>query len=47
MDLSLSLSTVTSHRRELKPLVKTRPFAVVDGVRRSLSDVLQVGFGTV
>uniref|UniRef100_A0A8C1IB89 ADAM metallopeptidase domain 15 n=1 Tax=Cyprinus carpio TaxID=7962 RepID=A0A8C1IB89_CYPCA len=34
---------VTSHRRELKPLEKTRPFAVVDGVRRSLSHVLQNG----
>ncbi|XP_052474755.1 disintegrin and metalloproteinase domain-containing protein 15 isoform X5 [Carassius gibelio] len=38
-----SSHNVTSHRRELKPLAKTRPFAVVDGVRRSLSDVLQNG----
>ncbi|XP_051576250.1 disintegrin and metalloproteinase domain-containing protein 15 isoform X2 [Myxocyprinus asiaticus] len=34
---------VSSRRRELKPLVKTRPFALVDGVRRRLSDVLQNG----
>ncbi|XP_077070121.1 disintegrin and metalloproteinase domain-containing protein 15 isoform X4 [Siphateles boraxobius] len=37
-----SSHSVTS-QRELKPLVKTRPFAVVDGVRRSLSEVLQNG----
>ncbi|XP_026083187.1 disintegrin and metalloproteinase domain-containing protein 15-like isoform X4 [Carassius auratus] len=38
-----SSHNVTSQRREQKPLAKTRPFAVVDGVRRSLSDVLQNG----
>ncbi|XP_059363925.1 disintegrin and metalloproteinase domain-containing protein 15-like isoform X4 [Carassius carassius] len=38
-----SSHSVTSHRRELKPLAKTRPFAVINGVRRSLSDVLQNG----
>ncbi|XP_016380140.1 disintegrin and metalloproteinase domain-containing protein 12-like isoform X4 [Sinocyclocheilus rhinocerous] len=37
-----SSHNVTRHRREL-PLAKTRPFAVVDGLRRSLSDVLQNG----
>ncbi|XP_073703230.1 disintegrin and metalloproteinase domain-containing protein 12 isoform X2 [Garra rufa] len=38
-----SFQNVTSYRRELKPLAKTKPFAVVDGLRRSLSDVLQNG----
>ncbi|XP_016406250.1 disintegrin and metalloproteinase domain-containing protein 15 isoform X4 [Sinocyclocheilus rhinocerous] len=38
-----SFHNVTSHRRELKPLAKTRPFAFVNGHRRSLSDVLQNG----
>ncbi|XP_050987770.1 disintegrin and metalloproteinase domain-containing protein 12 isoform X5 [Labeo rohita] len=38
-----SFHNVTSSRRELKPLAKTRPFAVVDGLRKSLSDVLQNG----
>ncbi|XP_051575468.1 disintegrin and metalloproteinase domain-containing protein 15-like isoform X2 [Myxocyprinus asiaticus] len=34
---------VSSHSRELKTLVKTMPFALVDGVKRRLSDVLQNG----
>ncbi|XP_059423949.1 disintegrin and metalloproteinase domain-containing protein 12 isoform X6 [Carassius carassius] len=38
-----SFHNVTSHRRELKPLAKTRPFAFVNGLRRSLSEVLQNG----
>ncbi|XP_073782178.1 disintegrin and metalloproteinase domain-containing protein 15 isoform X4 [Danio rerio] len=38
-----SSHNVTNHRREQKPLAMTRPFAFVDGVRRSLSDVLQKG----
>ncbi|XP_056331903.1 disintegrin and metalloproteinase domain-containing protein 15 isoform X1 [Danio aesculapii] len=38
-----SSHNVTNHRREQKPLAMTRPFAFVDGVRRSLSDALQKG----
>ncbi|XP_026140638.1 disintegrin and metalloproteinase domain-containing protein 12-like isoform X6 [Carassius auratus] len=38
-----SFHNVTSHRRELKALAKTRPFAFVNGIRRSLSEVLQNG----
>ncbi|KAA0703351.1 Disintegrin and metalloproteinase domain-containing protein 12 [Triplophysa tibetana] len=38
-----SSHSVTSHRRDVEPLMKTRPFALVDGVRRSLSDVLLNG----
>ncbi|XP_052434797.1 disintegrin and metalloproteinase domain-containing protein 12-like isoform X7 [Carassius gibelio] len=38
-----SFHNVTSHRRELKALAKTRPFAFVNGLRRSLSEVLQNG----
>uniref|UniRef100_A0A8C1ZPX0 ADAM metallopeptidase domain 15 n=1 Tax=Cyprinus carpio TaxID=7962 RepID=A0A8C1ZPX0_CYPCA len=38
-----SFHNVTNYRRELKPLAMTRPFAFVNGLRRSLSDVLQNG----
>ncbi|XP_057196287.1 disintegrin and metalloproteinase domain-containing protein 15 isoform X1 [Triplophysa rosa] len=38
-----SSHSVTSHRGDVKSLMKTRPFALVDGVRRSLSDVLLNG----
>ncbi|MCJ8728689.1 hypothetical protein PDJAM_G00007360 [Pangasius djambal] len=38
-----SVHSVTARSRGVKPLGKTRPFVIVDGHRRSLSNVLQNG----
>ncbi|KAL6488498.1 hypothetical protein MHYP_G00022390 [Metynnis hypsauchen] len=42
-EISHSSHSVPGHSRGVKPLERTRPFAIVDGHRRSLRDVLQNG----